>query len=75
MRQESYRPGTLNVKVNGIQIEDLYQEWCAYKKANTELKERNKEANEMLRKQGEIIKELKERIKAYEENTTKHSKN
>lgn len=75
MRQESYRPGTLNVKVNGIQIEDLYQEWCAYKKANAELKERNKEANEMLRKQGEIIQELKERIKAYEENTTKHSKN
>ena len=75
MRQQSYRPGTLNVKVNGIQIEDLYQEHQSYKRINAELKERNKEANEMLRKQGEIIKELKERIRAYEENTTKHSKN
>ena len=75
MRQQSYRPGTLNVQVNGIQIEDLYQEHQSYKRINAELKERNKEANEMLRKQGEIIKELKERIKAYEENTTKHCKN
>ena len=59
----SYRPGTLNVQVNGIQIEDLYEEWAARSRECEELRKVNKEMSAQLREQGKLIKELKEKIK------------
>ena len=58
-----YRSNALNVQVNGIQIEDLYQEWEARTKECQKLKEKVAIQNEMLRKQGEIITELKGKLK------------
>lgn len=63
MRTERvYRPGTLNVQVNGIQIEDLYLQHQAYKRKNTELAELNTNMSNMLKEQGKLIKELKAEI-------------
>ena len=58
-----YRPGTLNVQVNGIQIEDLYQQWEARTRECEELREKNKILNGLLEKQGKYIEELKEKIR------------
>ena len=58
-----YRPGALNVQVNGIQIEDLYQEWVARTRECEELREKNAMLNGMLQKQGKLITELKEKLK------------
>lgn len=58
-----YRPGTLNVTVNGLQIEDLYQEWEARTRECKELREKVAFQQEMLKKQGKYIEELKEKIK------------
>ena len=58
-----YRPGALNVQVNGIQIEDLYQEWVARNEECEELRKVNKAMSAQLREQGKLIKELKEKIK------------
>ena len=58
-----YRPGALNVQVNGIQIEDLYQEWVARSKECEELREKVAFQNQMLKKQGEYIEELKKEVK------------
>lgn len=55
-----YRPGALNVQVNGIQIEDLYQEWAARGRECETLRRANTEFAEQLREQGKLIKELKE---------------
>ena len=57
-----YRPGTLNVQVNGIQIEDLYQEWAARTREVEELREKYTEAKQQLTEQGKLIKELKDRL-------------
>ena len=54
-----YRPGTINVTVNGIQVEDLYQNWVARERECKELREKVAFQNEMLKKQGQIINELK----------------
>ena len=61
-----YRPGTLNVQVNGVQIEDLYQEWAARNEECEELRRVNKEMTTQLREQGILIRELKERLKEKE---------
>lgn len=58
-----YRPGTLNVTVNGLQIEDLYQEWEARTRECKKLREKVASQQEMLKKQGKYIEELKEKIK------------
>lgn len=58
-----YRPGALNVQVNGIQIEDLYEEWAARSQECEELRRVNKAMSAQLREQGKLIKELKEKIK------------
>ena len=58
-----YRPGTLNVTVNGLQIEDLYQEWEARTRECKKLRDKVSSQNEMLKKQGKYIEELKEKIK------------
>ena len=58
-----YRPGALNVQVNGIQIEDLYEEWAARSQECEELRRVNKEMSAQLREQGKLIKELKEKVK------------
>lgn len=63
-----YRPGTLNVQVNGIQIEDLYEEWAARSREVEELRARNKQMKEQLSEQGKLIKELKEKLKEKENN-------
>ena len=63
-----YRPGTLNVQVNGIQIEDLYEEWAARSKECEELREAKTELEARLREQGKLIKELKEKLKEKENN-------
>ena len=66
MREERYyRPGTLNVQVNGIQIEDLYQEWKSYKKKIQELCEVKAHMSYQLREQGKLITQLKEELKRY----------
>ena len=62
-----YRSGTLNVQVNGIQIEDLYQEWAARTQEVEELREKNTRMTTQLREQGKLIAKLKEKLK---ENTT-----
>lgn len=61
-----YRPGALNVTVNGIQIEDLYQNWKARERECKDLREKVAFQDEMLKKQGQIINELKEKIKENE---------
>ena len=63
-----YRPGTLNVQVNGIQIEDLYQEWAARTQEVEELREKNTRMATQLREQGKLIAELKEKLKEKENN-------
>ena len=63
-----YRPGTLNVQVNGIQIEDLYEEWAARSKECEELRKAKTELETRLREQGNLIKELKDKLKEKENN-------
>ena len=60
-----YRSGTLNVRVNGIQIEDLFQEWKAYKNKVQELCEVKAQMSHQLREQGKLIKRLKEELSKY----------
>lgn len=57
-----YRPGTLNVQVNGIQIEDLYQEWAARGRECEELRVKNERMRAQLIEQGKLIAELKEKL-------------
>lgn len=57
-----YRPGALNVQVNGIQIEDLYQEWAARGRECETLRANNERMKEQLREQGKLIAELKEKL-------------
>ena len=57
-----YRPGALNVQVNGIQIEDLYQEWAARSRECETLRKANAEFAKQLQEQGKLIAELKERL-------------
>lgn len=57
-----YRPGALNVQVNGIQIEDLYQEWAARGRECEELRAKNERMKEQLIEQGKLIAELKEKL-------------
>lgn len=66
MREEKYyRPGALNMQVNGIQIEDLYQEWKAYKKKVQELCEVKAQMSYQLREQGKLIAQLKAELAKY----------
>jgi hypothetical protein len=55
-----YRPGALNVQVNGIQIEDLYQEWAARGRECEELRAKNERMKAQLIEQGKVIAGLKE---------------
>lgn len=57
-----YRPGALNVQVNGIQIEDLYQEWAARGRECEELRVKNERMKAQLIEQGKLIAELKEKL-------------
>ena len=57
-----YRPGALNVQVNGIQIEDLYQEWAARGRECEELRAKNERMKGQLIEQGKVIAELKEKL-------------
>ncbi len=57
-----YRPGALNVQVNGIQIEDLYQEWAARGRECEELRVKNERMKAQLIEQGKLITELKEKL-------------
>lgn len=57
-----YRPGALNVQVNGIQIEDLYQEWAARGRECEELRAKNERMRKQLIEQGKLITELKEKL-------------
>ena len=57
-----YRPGALNVQVNGIQIEDLYQEWAARGRECEELRAKNERMRKQLIEQGKLIAELKEKL-------------
>lgn len=61
--RNGYRSGTLNVQINGIQIEDLYREWVARSQECEKLRKKVSFQNEMLTKQGKYIEELKEKIK------------
>jgi hypothetical protein len=61
-----YRPGALNVQVNGIQIEDLYQEWAARSDECEELRAKNERMREQIIEQGKLIAELKKRLKEKE---------
>lgn len=57
-----YRPGALNVQVNGVQIEDLYQEWAARGRECEELRAKNERMKAQLIEQGKLIAELKEKL-------------
>lgn len=59
---KDYRPGALNVQVNGIQIEDLYVQYQAYKRKSDELEKLNANLSNQLREQGFLIKNLKEEL-------------
>jgi hypothetical protein len=61
-----YRPGALNVQVNGIQIEDLYHEWAARGRECEELRAKNERMKAQLIEQGKLIAELKEKLKEKE---------
>ena len=61
-----YRSGTLNVQVNGIQIEDLYREWAARSQEVEELRIKNERMKAQLIEQGKLIAELKEKLKEKE---------
>ena len=61
-----YRSGTLNVQVNGIQIEDLYREWAARSQEVEELRTKNERMKTQLIEQGKLITELKEKLKEKE---------
>ena len=63
-----YRPGTLNVQVNGIQIEDLYREWAARSQEVEELRIKNERMKAQLIEQGKLIAELKAKLKEKENN-------
>lgn len=63
-----YRPGCINITVNGIQIEDLYQNWEARERECKKLREKVAFQDEMLQKQGQLIDELKRKIKEKTEN-------
>ena len=63
-----YRPGTLNVQVNGIQIEDLYREWVARSQEVEELRTKNERMKAQLIEQGQLIAKLKEKLKEKENN-------
>lgn len=63
-----YRSGTLNVQVNGIQIEDLYREWAARSQEVEELRIKNERMKAQLIEQGKLIAELKEKLKEKENN-------
>ena len=62
MRQHNYRPGALNVQVNGIQIEDLYQEHQSYKRRLEELTADKERHRMQLWEQGQVIKSLKQQL-------------
>ena len=57
-----YRPGAINVQVNGKQVEDLYQEWLARERECEELRAKNDRMRAQLVEQGKIIAELKDRL-------------
>jgi hypothetical protein len=57
-----YRPGALNVQVNRIQIEDLYQEWAARSDECKEVREKNERMKAQLIEQGKLIAELKDKL-------------
>lgn len=59
---KDYRPGALNVQVNGIQIEDLYIQHQAYKRKSDELEKLNANLSNQLREQGFLIKNLKDEL-------------
>ena len=61
-----YRPGALNVQVNGIQIEDLYREWAARSQEVEELRIKNERMKAQLIEQGKLIAELKAKLKEKE---------
>ena len=63
-----YRSGTLNVQVNGIQIEDLYREWAARSQEVEELRIKNERMKAQLIEQGKLIAELKAKLKEKENN-------
>ena len=60
------RSGTINVQVNGIQIEDLYREWAARSQEVEELRTKNERMKAQLIEQGKLITELKEKLKEKE---------
>ena len=63
-----YRPGALNVQINGIQVEDLYQEWAARSQEVEKLQADNERMKAQLVEQGKLIAELKAKLKEKENN-------
>ena len=63
-----YRPGALNVQINGIQVEDLYQEWAARSQEVEKLQVDNERMKAQLAEQGKLIAELKAKLKEKENN-------
>ena len=54
------------ITVDGNTLENVYQEWVAYKRENVELKNNKERLNKTLKEQGEVIHNLKNELEAKE---------
>ena len=50
------------ITVGGNTLENIYQEWCAYKRENIQLKNNKERLNKTLKEQGELIYKLKQEV-------------
>ena len=54
------------ITVGGTTLENIYQEWCAYKRENVKLLNDKERMRKQLKEQGEVIHNLKNELEAKE---------
>ena len=50
------------ITVGGNTLENIYQEWCAYKRDNVKLQNDKERMRKQLKEQGELIYNLKQEV-------------
>ena len=50
------------ITVGGTTLENIYQEWCAYKRENVKLLNDKERMRKQLKEQGELIYNLKQEV-------------
>ena len=50
------------ITVGGNTLENIYQEWCAYKRENVKLLNAKERMGKQLKEQGELIYKLKQEV-------------